>query len=246
MEVDPVLVLAVEAAIEAADKTGGLVHPLLGRPLVQLGYDRDIGSLVEVEDTMPIAPERVPLDAWRSIGRERDGGLFIPIGTALDLGATAKAWAADVVSAAIVGELQTGVIVSVGGDIAIGADPREGALSWPIEIITLPGGPVDASLSLDEGGLATSSTVVRRWRRGGVARHHLLDPRTGVSAVTPWRAVTATGPTCLAANTASTAAVVMGADAPAWLIDRDLAARLVDDAGFVLTTPLWPGEAADA
>ena len=244
VEVDPVLVLAVEAAVEAAETTGGLVHPLLGRPLVQLGYDRDLASLVEVEDSMPILAEPVPLDAWRSIECDRDGGLLVPAGMALDLGATAKAWASDVVGAAIVGELQTGVIVSVGGDVAIGADPREGALPWPIEITTLPGGPVDARLSIDEGGLATSSTVVRRWRRGGVERHHVLDPRTGLSAQTPWRAVTATGSTCLAANTASTAAVVLGADAVDWLIHRAVAARLVDDAGAVVTTPVWTAESS--
>jgi thiamine biosynthesis lipoprotein len=55
-----------------------------------------------------------------------------------------------------------------------------------------------------------------------------------------WRTVTATGPTCVAANTAATAAVVLGADAPAWLDVRGVAARLQSGRGQVVATGTWP------
>jgi thiamine biosynthesis lipoprotein len=94
------------------------------------------------------------------------------------------------------------------------------------------------------GGLATSSTVVRRWRAGTVARHHLIDPRTGLPVEGGFRTVTAVGHSCLAANTASTAAVVLGTDAPAWLAARGVTARLVAEDGSVTTVGAWPTDSS--
>jgi thiamine biosynthesis lipoprotein len=163
----------------------------------------------------------------------------IPPGTALDLGATAKAWAADAVVAAVSSELGDAVVISVGGDVRIDG---EGTL-WPIGIGERVEDEPDEVVELDRGGLATSSTRVRRWTRGGTTVHHLLDPRTGGPAPEVWRTVTATGPTCLAANVASTAAVVLGEDAPDWLDDHGVSARLVAVDGTVLRLGAWPGPA---
>lgn len=241
--VDPVLVAAVAAACIAAADTGGLVHPLLGRNLVELGYDRDFAALTPVDDDrVPAAlwPSPAPApDRWREIGLDPDGAIRVPAGTALDLGATGKAWAADVVATAFDQELGGPALVSLGGDLAIAAPDGE---PWPVAISARPGGPVDTTVALDRGGLATSSTRVRRWARRGVDLHHLLDPRTGRPAPEVWRAVTATGPTCAAANTATTAAIVLGRDAPAWLAGRGVAARLVAADGQVRTTDGWPDE----
>ena len=244
--VDPVLVAAVAAACVAAADTGGLVHPLLGRNLVELGYDRDFAELTPVED------DRVPTelwpttgpgrDRWREIGLDPDGAIRVPAGTALDLGATGKAWAADVIATAFAEELGGPALVSLGGDLAIAAPDGQ---PWPVAISTRPDGPVETTIALDRGGLATSSTRVRRWARRGTGVHHLLDPRTGRPAPEVWRTVTATGPTCTAANTASTAAVVLGQDAPDWLAGRGVAARLVDRDERVRTTGSWPTDPAD-
>lgn len=240
---DPVLVAAVAAACLAAEDTGGLVHPLLGRNLVQLGYDRDFAALTPVHDARVPAelwPAVAPAaESWREIGLDPDGAIKVPAGTALDLGATGKAWAADVVAAAFAEELGGAALVSLGGDLAIAAPDGE---PWPIAISTRPDGPVETTIALDQGGLATSSTRVRRWARRGVDLHHLLDPRTGRPAPEVWRTVTATGRTCAAANTATTAAVVLGAEAPDWLTARGVAARLVTADGRVHTTGGWPAE----
>ena len=45
-------------------------------------------------------------------------------------------------------------------------------------------------VALATGGLATSSTTVRRWRAGGAELHHIVDPRTGLPAAEVWRTVT--------------------------------------------------------
>ncbi len=172
-----------------------------------------------------------------------DACIRIPAGTALDLGATAKAWAADLVATGVEEELGEPALVSLGGDLAI-ASPD--GTPWRVAVAEHPGDLRERSacvVTLTEGGLATSSTRVRRWTRRGTVRHHLLDPRTGEPAHEVWRTVTATGPSAVAANTASTAAVVLGRAALPWLEDRGVTARLLDAHGRVRATGGWPLDA---
>jgi thiamine biosynthesis lipoprotein len=234
--VDPLLVKAVGAAVEAAAQTDGLVDPTLGHALVAVGYDRDI-SLVLAESTDPAGvgvPARA--GAWRDIQRDPAGAVLVPRGSALDLGATCKAWACDLIVAAVAAEFDCTVVLSLGGDIAVA-----GPGGWPVAITETIDDPAGAEIvHLPYGGLATSSTAARRWIRGGVIRHHLIDPRTGEPTSGRWRTVTATGASCLAANTASTAAIVLGERAVGWLSERDIPARLVDTCGRVVRTARWP------
>jgi FAD:protein FMN transferase len=97
-------------------------------------------------------------------------------------------------------------------------------------------------VTLFTGGLATSTVLARRWHRGGRVVHHLLDPTHGRSVDPVWRTASVVAPTCLEANTASTASIVMGADAPHWLADRRLAARLVAGDGTVHLVGVWSEE----
>ena len=234
--VDPLLVKAVGAAVEAAAQTDGLVDPTLGHAMVAVGYDRDI-SLVLAESTEAAGvPVPARAGAWRDIQRDPAGALMVPRGSALDLGATCKAWAADLIVAAIAAEHDCTVVLSLGGDIAVA-----GPGGWPVAVTETIDDPAGAEIvHLPYGGLATSSTAARRWIRDGVIRHHLIDPRTGEPTSGWWRTVTATGATCLAANTASTAAVVLGQRAVGWLTDRDIPARLVSTSGRVTRTDRWP------
>lgn len=234
--VDPLLVKAVGAAIEAAAQTDGLVDPTLGHALVAVGYDRDI-ALVLAESSDPAGvPVPARAGAWRDIQRDPAGAVLVPRGSALDLGATCKAWAADLIVAAIAGQFDSTVVLSLGGDIAVA-----GPGGWPVAITETIDDPSGAEIvHLPYGGLATSSTAARRWIRGGVIRHHLIDPRTGEPTSGRWRTVTATGATALAANTASTAAIVLGQGALGWLGERDIPARLVTTSGRIVRTARWP------
>jgi thiamine biosynthesis lipoprotein len=236
VRVDPMLVRAVGAAVEAAAQTDGLVDPTLGHALVAAGYDRDI-SLVLAESTDPAGiPVPARSGAWRDIQRDPAGAILVPRGSALDLGATCKAWAADLIVAAIAAEFDSTVVLSLGGDVAVA-----GPGGWPVAITETIDDPAGAEIvHLPYGGLATSSTAARRWIRGGVIRHHLIDPRTGEPTSGRWRTVTATGATCLAANTATTAAVVLGERAVGWLNERDIPARLVNTSGRIVRTQRWP------
>jgi thiamine biosynthesis lipoprotein len=234
---------ALEVALRAAEVTEGLVDPTVGPALTALGYDRTFAA-VRPEDVRPAVP--VPAAGWQHI--EWDPGtrwLRLPPGTGLDLGATAKALAADRAADRAARAAGCGVLVSLGGDLATaGRAPADG---WQVEIAdhhaapTAVPGPVVAVRS---GALATSGIVARTWRRGGRTLHHLVDPATGDVPVPCWRTVSVTAATCVDANTASTAAVLLGERAPAWLQERALPARLVRTDGSVVTTGGWPADPA--
>jgi len=243
--VSDVLAEAVEVALIAAAQTGGDVDPTLGAALAAAGYDADYASLPV---DRPAVEPSVPAGGgcWQDVELDRAARTIrIPPGAALDLGATAKALAVDRAAAAVAAATGAGVLVNVGGDIAVaGPLPARG---WPVRLTddteradpTRPGrtGPV---AWLHGGGLATSSTAVRRWRRGGCPYHHVLDPRTGRPAEPVWRTVTVAAASCVDANTASTAAIVRGRGAASWLEDLGLPSRLVDSAGTVHRVAGWP------
>ena len=136
------------------------------------------------------------------------------------------------------------MLVSLGGDIAVGGAAPDGG--WRILIAEDSETPSDAAgevVAIETGAIATSSTTVRRWRRGGRTLHHLIDPRTGGSVDSPWRTASVVAATCVEANTAATAAIVMG-DAGAGLArGRRLPARLVARDGAVARLGGWPDPA---
>ena len=234
VEVDPLLVAAVRVAVEAAEATGGLVHPLMGRPLAEWGYDRTFTEIERCTDLRGVPAPAVALDSWRAIELE-DAAVRIPAGTALDLGATGKAWIVDLAVAALREELGADAVLSIGGDLR-----TTGSTAWTVGVAEHPDADPEELLEVT-GALATSSTRVRRWSVDGAERHHLIDPRTGAPAGEVWRTVTVAAPTCVAANTATTAAMLLGAAAPAALAADPAvsAARLVAGDGSI-TRLAWP------
>ena len=228
------LVDLVHAALQAAAQTAGAVDPTVGRALSALGYDRDIAALPATGAAVQAAP---PRHTWREVHLDREAGLLtVPAGTALDLGATAKAYIADHAAHALQSRYDTAVMVELGGDIAVAGHRPDG---WCITVAEREGDAGQLIL-LRHGGLVTSSTTVRHWNRGGTELHHILNPRTGRSAEGPWRTVTVAAPRALAANVASTAAIVLGEQALDWLTARGIAARLVHRDGSITTTAGWP------
>jgi thiamine biosynthesis lipoprotein len=238
--VGPLLFEALEAALWAARTTGGLVDPTVGGSLRALGYDRDFKTLPE-DDPIPLQLQVVP--GWRSLEVDsRQRRVRIPAGVELDLGATAKGLAADKSAAAAIGAAgEGGVLVSLGGDIAVAGEPP--AEGWLVLVTEDANADETASgdlIYIKQGGLATSSTTVRQWRKGGKVLHHIVDPATGLPAVSPWLSASVCAATCLEANTASTAAILMGDRAPQWLEELRLPARLVHHDHSVERIAGWP------
>ena len=296
VKVSDLFAKALGTALTAAAITGGDVDPTCGGSLVSIGYDRDFAQVRADTAALRTAAEAAP--GWRLVELDtRQRTVRVPAGTLLDLGATAKALAADRAAARIAAAVGCGVLVNLGGDIAVAGQPPAGG--WRIEVTDeLPadqgdggpdgasdggpdgasdGGPDGASdrasdggpdgtagragpagdpgrasapgrrapgqkVSIDAGGLATSCTATRSWRRGDALLHHIVVPGTGRPADGCWCTVSVAAASCVDANTASTAAIIRGHEAAGWLDRLGLPARLVRLDGTVVRTGGWPAD----
>lgn len=256
---------AITVALQTAERTRGAVDPTLGTAIRLAGYERDYAELERVDAELervdavealagPGAEEReaerrsppalrlVRSGGWRQVRLSNDPPqVLLPAGMALDLGASAKALAADRAASAIAAGTGAGTLVSLGGDISVsGAAPAAG---WVIHVTddhrSTPQSP-GQTVTIRDGALATSSITTRRWRHAGEIMHHILDPATGRPVSGPWRTASVTAPSCVQANAASTAALVMGEQALAWLEQQRLPARLVARDGRVVVIGGWP------
>ena len=243
VHVSELLADAIGVALDAAADTGGDLDPTVAARLAALGYDRDFALVAKDGPPVPVTVRILP--GWRHVRLDRAARLLtVPPGVRLDLGATAKARAADRAAARLAGRLGCGVLVSLGGDIAAAGPAPDGG--WRIRIQDVTGDPGDVPagpsqlIALTAGGVSSSGVAARRWRRGGVTLHHILDPRTGMPAPPVWRTVSVIAGTATAANVASTTAIIRGAAAPRWLERAGLAARLVAADGGVTTVAGWP------
>jgi thiamine biosynthesis lipoprotein len=203
-------------ALRAAAQTLGLVDPTLGVALEDAGYDRDF-ALMRSEDFPAGAGAPGSVAGVHLSGRV----LSRPPGVKLDLNGVVKALAVD----DALSLLTEPGFVAAGGDVAA----QGGAL------IGLPGG---GSLDLHDGGVATSGTSRRRWRRNGVVQHHLIDPATGRPSASIWTLVTVAAGSCRDADVAAKAAFLLGVDGPAWLDARNLPGRFCSSAGEI-TNRTW-------
>jgi thiamine biosynthesis lipoprotein len=242
--VSALLFQALTVAVTVAERTHGAVDPTVGNAMAALGYDRDYDEIpfrssLSSGSLGPVAGfNHIHLNA-----RTRE--VRIPRGVRLDLGSSAKALAVDRAAARIAGQLDIGVLVSVGGDVAAAGPPPPAG--WAIGIAvdsSTPSDQVDQVVAIRRGGLASSSTAVRKWQVGADTLHHIVDPSTGNCSPPYWTLVSATGLSCLDANTLTTAAVVWGAQAIERLRSFGQAVRLMRHDGEIFTLGGWPGDAA--
>ena len=199
--------------------------PTVGNALMLAGYDRDWSLLERPADESE--PKYVPrptirarvMPGWQAVELDRErSAIRVPTGVRLDLGATAKAWVADRAAAAVQDATGAGTMIGLGGDIATaGAAPAGGWRIYVTDDHRRVPGDQGQTISIRSGGIATSSTIARRWCHEGRTQHHIIDPATGVPVVPRWRTVSVAAETCLDANIASTAALIRADAAPAWL-----------------------------
>ena len=240
IRVSPLLGRAISEALRGARLTGGAVDPTVGLAVRLSGYDTDFAAIPVDGRAIALVVERVP--GWRAIRyHDPTRTLWLPRGVELDLGSTAKALASDLAAAAALeAAVAGGVLVSLGGDIAVAGEAPPGG--WQIQVSEDSGAAIsqdEETISITDGGVATSSTSVRRWIRGGVVLHHIIDPATGLPAAGQWRTATVVAGSCVDANIASTAAIVMGGAAAGWLAELMLPARLVGRDGASHRTAHW-------
>jgi thiamine biosynthesis lipoprotein len=230
MRVSAVLWQVLQAALEAARQSDGLVRPTLLGALEAAGYDRSFEALA------PVAARPAPAPAdWRAIGlNQRARTVALPAGARIDLGGIAKGWAADQAARRLAAAGPA--LVDAGGDVAVSGPMADGA-PWPIAVENplAPGSPLGL-LQLARGGVATSGRDYRRWQQDGRWQHHIIDPRTGRPAETDVLAATVVAPDCVTAEAAAKVALIAGGAAGlAWIEARPkLAGLLVLEDGRVL------------
>lgn len=233
------------AALRVASATGGLVDPTVAAAVVAAGYDRDIAAVLDRalaggRSDAGIAPGG-PVPGWDRLDHDPAAArLTVPPGVGIDLGATAKAFAADQAVARIAERVGGGVLVGLGGDLAVAGPAPDGG--WRIAVADdhRARAAGHQTVSITSGGLATSSTTTRRWPTAAGWRHHIIDPRTGRNPDSRWRTASVAAASCVDANAAATAAIVLGDAAPAWLAERHLPALLVDVDGTTRPVADWP------
>ena len=251
-EISPLLATLIGEALRAARLTAGDVDPTCAAALAALGYDRDFdevksrartgsrGDAASAGSGLDAPAGRVP--GWRKVELSTDPPrVTLTGGAQLDLGATAKAWAADRCAEVIAAQLDCAVLVSLGGDIAVAGEAPAGG--WRVRVTDDHAAGPDApgqTVAINAGGLATSSTTVRAWESHGRKLHHIIDPATGKPARSIWRTVSVAAGRALDANIVSTACIVRGASAVGWLTEMNLPARLVREDGTTVTTAGWP------
>ncbi len=226
----------LDAARHAARISGGLVDFTVGSAVIASGYDADL-EIVRARSgySLPSRPVKGP--GWERVVRGGAGRISTPRGTVLDFGATAKAHAADTIAHLLSAALPGGFLVNLGGDIATAGPAPDGG--WRVGIEAADGGIRQVVAIIDQA-IATSSTQLRRWQTDAGTVHHIIDPRTGRTASSVWAHATCVASSALEANTASTASIVLGEEAPAWLNRNGVAARLERPDGSVVLTSDWP------
>jgi thiamine biosynthesis lipoprotein len=241
---------AIAASLRAALLTDGAVDPTVGGALRAIGYDADFDLIRNPAGPIELRIEPIP--GWHTVELAADRrSVRVRAGVELDLGSVGKGLAADLAADAAFDAIggdggARGVLVSLGGDIAVRGAPPDG--EWRILVAEDSETPADTAgelVAIREGGLATSSTTVRRWTRGDVTLHHLVDPRTGGPVQSPWRTASVAAGTCLDANTAATAAIVLGETGAGWLERAGLPARLVAADGSITRLGGWPEPGGD-
>ncbi len=236
---------AIEVALHAARATNGTVDPTVGGALGAIGYDCDFGAISQKPHKhQPVPATKV--GRWREIRVDRRARTVqVPSGVELDLGATAKALAADRAARRAQDAIGGGVLVNLGGDLSIaGPGPPGGWLIRVTDDHVVANSNGGQAVRVAGGGLATSSTTVRRWATTDGPRHHIVDPGSGESVAEVWRTVSVAAASCVDANVASTAAIVRGDAAPDWLRGLWLPSRLVTPDGMVVRVGGWPDEMA--
>ena len=242
--VSPLMRRVVEAGLQAARATGGLVDPTLLTQIELAGYQSHYdGPGVPLHAALAMAPARRPAGPapeanWRLVRTDRrTSSVTRPAGVQIDPGGIAKGVFADELAALLAGH--DAFVVDCGGDLRLGgcyAPVRDVHVASPFEDDILH------TFALRSGGVATSGIGKRSWiDADGHVAHHLLDPATGRPAFTGIVQVTALAPTATEAEMLSKLALLRGpAYAGEVLVHGGL--FVLDDGDYVV---LDPGDRVD-
>jgi thiamine biosynthesis lipoprotein len=223
----------VQQARLFVEETEGLFDPSVLGALESAGYDRSMDELRVHGASRPTQQDVASRGDFRDAELDpASHRIRLPVGTRIDLGGIAKGWIAEQAARRLAVRCSA-CAVNAGGDLfCIGRPDQEQA--WQIGLDDPNDGDhVVAILNAPPGAVATSSIATRRWVQAGTARHHLIDPRTGLPAETDWLTVTVLTPHATTAEVFAKALLIGGSrDATRIAAARpDLAFIAIDGSG---------------
>jgi thiamine biosynthesis lipoprotein len=217
VSVSPVMARFVQATVDAARETSGLVDATLIGALEEAGYRRDLTGSLPLPIALGLAPARRPagpadVKNWADVRVDAMANTVSrPPGVRLDSGGVAKGLFADMIAERLDG--YDSYAIDCAGDLRLGGADREERrvdVSSPFDGSTLH------AFELARAGIATSGIGRRSWLdENARPAHHLLDPATGRPAFTGVVQATAIAPTALEAELRAKAAVLSGPEAAA-------------------------------
>ena len=236
VKVSQILWDVFQAAIEAENKTDGLINPLILNALISAGYNQSFEKLQGQAVPTFLDPGQIVASLDEVVTYESERTICIPEGAQLDFGGIAKGWSAHQVMERL--KSDGPCLVNAGGDIAISGFNSDGK-PWPIGIEDPfnPGTDFEL-LHIDGGGIATSGRDYHRWMHNGSHQHHIIDPGTGQPAETDILTATVIAPTVMEAETMAKAVLISGSkQGLAWLErNEELAGLIVLENGECLET----------
>lgn len=201
---------AIRAALDAASASGGLFDPTVYRAMLAAGYDRSFAELGNGARSPQAAAPPWQAGRWRDVRLDAAAQtVHLPAGVGLDLGGIAKGWLADQVAERLYAFGPA--LVDLGGDIAVRGTPPD-ADAWAIDVDGARDAVLGTVRATDRQGIATSGVTRRRWETAAGQRHHLIDPRTGVPALTDLLSVTAVAPTAAEAEVVAKGVLLLGSE----------------------------------
>jgi thiamine biosynthesis lipoprotein len=238
-QISPDMLGLLIRARELHEASGGIFEPAVLPALEAAGYNRSFEEIKASDEGATFAPQ--PRHSFSSLCIEAAASTMqMPRGMRIDLGGIAKGYTVDVIAQQL--HATGAALINAGGDVrAIGAGATGGG--WLIYVSD----PHDESTVLDEvtlrdQAIATSTTAVRRWRRGERPMHHLIDPRTRLPAETGVVSVTVVAGTATEADVFAKTALLLGlAEGRRFLERRDTPGLFVLPDGVVVATDGWPG-----
>jgi thiamine biosynthesis lipoprotein len=211
-DVSPEMYEVLRLAVRYHQETEGLFDPSVLAWLEQAGYDRSI-ELVQAGKDLERPDLALPQAAhpdFHAVELADDRlAVRLPPGMRIDLGGIAKGWIAEQ-AAHLLNRYSPACAVNAGGDqYACGLPYDENGWQVGLEDPFDPQHDL-AVLTVGPGAVATSSMIKRRWKQGKSVKHHLIDPRTGEPAHTPWASVTVITDTAARAEVLAKALLIAG------------------------------------
>jgi thiamine biosynthesis lipoprotein len=228
----PMLFELVRLALAMAERSDGLFDPTVLSELIASGYDRSFELVKPLRGRRPDSKRHF---TWRDATLDAlTRRITMPPGCGIDLGGIGKGWAVDRMATM----LGTPCLVNGGGDVYAAGAPLDDT-AWRVGIADPFAAERDLLvLRVVDRGVATSSSLKRRWRAADVMLHHLIDPRTGRSSDSDAVQVTVVAPTTSEADYLAKATLLRGAEEGLEALNQEPAAEglIVRSDGAVLQT----------